>query len=419
MTFSKIPILLLSMGLLILSACSQQPKNDNNRQQQPTAKKNTIVVHTTLSKNDVKKLAMISKDFTKNTGIHVRFVNMTQDNLLASLNKAGKQSIVDVLLADLALLWQAESLNLIQPVMSEVLINNIPKHHRHPTNKWFGIGTRPLAIAYRDDHSASSSYAALAEKRWQGKLCMTQKQLASNQTLVTSLLVYYGTEKTTNILAGWQHNLAQPPFQDDKDVMLALKSGRCGIGIISVDSYSKQIAPLATFEKIVSEKIEKNSDKIDIKQKTTKKKEKRKKTKKSKKQKHHKQKKEPASVRLSALKPRQNIRNMTEKVSFANTYPVKISWPNQKSTGTHLNVIATSVTRYSPNPLKSLRFLEWLSSREIQLRFAKVTHSYPIREDVEIPALLVASKLFIPQQEVNAIQEKHTQALHLLDLKSP
>ena len=61
--------------------------------------------------------------------------------------------------------------------------------------------------------------------------------------------------------------------------------------------------------------------------------------------------------------------------------PLKVIWPNQKSTGVHINISGAGVVKNSKNKVEAQKFLEWLSSTEAQKSFAQVNMEYPVLKD--------------------------------------
>jgi len=58
-------------------------------------------------------------------------------------------------------------------------------------------------------------------------------------------------------------------------------------------------------------------------------------------------------------------------------------WPNQDSTGVHVNVSGAGVTKYAKNKQAAVQFLEWLSSEKAQNLFADANMEYPVNPRVE------------------------------------
>lgn len=61
---------------------------------------------------------------------------------------------------------------------------------------------------------------------------------------------------------------------------------------------------------------------------------------------------------------------------------VAIAWPNQGSSGVHVNISGAGVTRHAKHPEEARRLLEWLSSAEAQGLFASLNLEYPANPTV-------------------------------------
>ncbi len=63
-----------------------------------------------------------------------------------------------------------------------------------------------------------------------------------------------------------------------------------------------------------------------------------------------------------------------------------IGWvfPNQDTTGTHVNISAAGVAVNAPHPDAAISFLEYLSSPQAQKYFANQNYEYPAVDDAEI-----------------------------------
>jgi len=68
---------------------------------------------------------------------------------------------------------------------------------------------------------------------------------------------------------------------------------------------------------------------------------------------------------------------------------VGIIWPNQKTTGTHINVSGGGMLKIAPNKAAAVQFLEYLASDEAQRYFADGNNEWPAVDSVKVanPAL--------------------------------
>ncbi len=68
--------------------------------------------------------------------------------------------------------------------------------------------------------------------------------------------------------------------------------------------------------------------------------------------------------------------------------PLAIFWPNQKSSGVHMNVSGAGITTHAKNRDGAQQLLEWLSSEEAQAQFAGLNMEYPVNAKVSADPLV-------------------------------
>ncbi len=175
--------------------------------------------------------------FTADTGIPVRYVIDKEGPLMARLKAEGRNTPADILMTvDAGNLWQATEQGLLAPLDSPVLNANIPEYLRDPGGRWYGFSVRARTIVYsteRVDPQELSTYAALADPRWKGRLCLRTSKKVYNQSLVAMMIARHGEAKTEEIVRGWVANLAAPPFNDDTSLLRAIVAGQCDVGIVN------------------------------------------------------------------------------------------------------------------------------------------------------------------------------------------
>lgn len=172
--------------------------------------------------------------FTRETGIKVEFFNGNNNEVLERLRAEGSRSPADVLITvDAGNLWHAAELGLLQPVSSPVLERNIPAHLRDPEGRWFAIAVRARTIVYSTERvkpSELSTYEALADSRWNGRLCLRSSSAVYNQSLVASFIAARGEAATERMVRGWMAN--RPTiYPSDTPMLQAIAAGQCDVGI--------------------------------------------------------------------------------------------------------------------------------------------------------------------------------------------
>ncbi|TWC41602.1 iron(III) transport system substrate-binding protein [Pseudomonas sp. SJZ079] len=175
--------------------------------------------------------------YTAKTGVPVKFITDKEAPLLARLKAEGENTPADMLITvDAGNLWQAEQQGVLKPLQSAIIAENIPAQYRSSTGSWTGLSLRARTIVYsteRVNPSELSTYEALADKNWEGRLCLRTSKKVYNQSLTATLIETHGAAKTEEILKGWVNNLATDVFADDTALIQAVDAGQCDVGIVN------------------------------------------------------------------------------------------------------------------------------------------------------------------------------------------
>ena len=181
--------------------------------------------------------------YTEKTGVKVKFITDKEAQLMARLKAEGGNTPADILITvDAGNLWQAEQMDILQPLNSDAIKANIPAQYRSSNDKWTGLSLRARTIAYstdRVDAKDLSTYEALADKNWEGRLCLRTSKKVYNQSLTATLIETHGAEKTEKLVKSWIGNLATDVFSDDTALLEAINAGQCDVGIVNTYYYGR------------------------------------------------------------------------------------------------------------------------------------------------------------------------------------
>ena len=254
------------------------------------------------------------EDFTAATGIEINRIEAGADELIARIQSEGEFSPADLLITvDAGRLWRAEEAGLFAPVDSEVLSSRIPESLRHPDGAWFGLSTRARVIVYN-------------------KAAGVPEGLTSYQ------------------------DLADPAFAGK--VCIRSSSNIYNISLLAsiVSRYGSEAAEEWARGVVANFAREPQSN-------------------------------DTGQVRAVASGECQ--------IGVANTYYIArlkasdnpednavvdnigVIFPNQETTGTHVNISGAGLIRTAPNRENAIRFLEYLTSDSAQRYFANGNHEYP------------------------------------------
>lgn len=262
--------------------------------------------------------------YQKVTGTKVNIVYASQ-GLAQRLLAEGERSPADVILTvDIARLHVYADKDLLAPVQSDILTQNIPPHMRAHDNRWFALSKRARVIAVsRDatDAHAIKSYEDLADPKWQGRICVRPGSHVYNRALVASMIHADGVDAARTWAQGLVSNLARRPQANDRAQVKAVFEGVCDIAIINNYYYGKLL----------------DSD-------------------------------NPVQREWAAA--------------------VKLIFPNQEGRGTHVNISGGGVAKHSDHKEEAVRFLEFLTSKTAQDLYGAINFEYPVNPAVEPSAVL-------------------------------
>ena len=179
----------------------------------------------------------VFKRFAEETGIKVRLIEAAGISLIERLKREGENSQADViLLVDAARITNAAKANLLQPIDSSSLKNDVPKSLRDPSNQWFALTRRVRVLVANPnvvDINKINDYTDLADPALRGKVCLRNRKSPYNQSLVANQLVNKGEEDTRKWLNGMIKNVSQPFFPGDIAIVRAVSKKKCGVGIVN------------------------------------------------------------------------------------------------------------------------------------------------------------------------------------------
>ena len=181
--------------------------------------------------------------YTAETGTRIKFITDKEGPLLERLKAEGVNTPADILITvDAGNLWFAAKEGVLAKVNSNVLKSNIPAHLRDPESRWFGLSVRARTIVYSTARAKAgdlSTYEALGNPKWKGRLCLRTSKKVYNQSLVAMMIARLGESKTESIVKSWVANLATDVFPDDTKLMEAIIAGQCDVGIVNTYYYGR------------------------------------------------------------------------------------------------------------------------------------------------------------------------------------
>ena len=261
--------------------------------------------------------------FTEQTGIRVNRIEGNADQLLARMQAEGEASPADVFItADAGALWRVQNAGLLQPVQSEALSTAIPANLRDPEGRWFGFSRRARIVAYD-------------QARVQPADVDTYEDIASprfrGQLCVRSADSVYNLSLVGALIEAWGPDRARQWVEGVVANMARPPEGGDRDQIRAVGAGVCQIALTNSYYYI---RLASGDDAAD--------------------------------------------REITTRV--------KLAFPSLDGQGAHVNISGAGVAANAPNRANAIRFLEYLTSAEVQTHVSQNNNEYPASPNVPVPA---------------------------------
>ncbi|MBW4658366.1 MAG: Fe(3+) ABC transporter substrate-binding protein [Drouetiella hepatica Uher 2000/2452] len=197
--------------------------------------------------------------FMRKTGLKVNLIEAEADPLIERLKSEGANSPADVFLtADVGRLWRAKQDGLLAPTNSATLQSAIPAALRDPENFWFGFSSRIRVIMYSKDRvnpADLSTYEALTDAKWRGKILTRSSTNVYNQSWTASVIAVHGAADTEAWAKGLVANFARPPEGGDTPQIKAVAAGVGDLAIANTYYLARLAKSSDPAEKAVAEKV--------------------------------------------------------------------------------------------------------------------------------------------------------------------
>lgn len=293
-------------------------------------------------------------NFTKATGIKINRIDGKEDELFERIRREGPASPADVFLTvDAARLQIAEDAGLFAPVNSKVLKTAIPAQFRDPNNNWFGFSYRARVIAYNKAKVKPTDIDSMSD--------LAAPKFKGKLCVRSGGHVYNRT-----LVAGMIYNLGEDKTRDWVDgVIKNLARDPKGGDTDQMRAVAAGECDIAITNNYYYARL------------------------------------------MASSKPEDQ--DVVSKVG--------IVFPDQKTTGTHINISGGGMLKNAPNKAAAVKFLEYLASPEAQAYFANGNNEYPVVADVKInnPQLEAMGKFKADNLGADVLAKYTPKAQRLID----
>lgn len=296
---------------------------------------------------------LLYDQFTEETGIKINLVRDEADKLITRLENEGEDTEADLLIiVDAGRLGRAKEMDLLQPVESTIIDENVPESYQDPENYWYALTMRARVLVYHPDRvseSELSTYEDLTDPKWEGRIVTRSSTNIYNQSLMSSFIELWGEDEALSWAQGLTANFARSPQGNDRDQAKAVVAGEADLAIMNTYYIGKMLY---------------SSDPLEV--------------------------------------------------EVAET--VKVFFPNQDTTGTHVNVSGIGVVKHSLKQENAIKLIEYLTSVDAQSSYANANYEFPVNPLVDPHELLASWGTFNKQNiTLDTLREHATLAAMLMN----
>lgn len=292
-------------------------------------------------------------EFTKQTGIKVN-VTFAEKGMLERLKAEGRNTPADmVLTTDIGRLSAIAEAEMLRPVKSEMLEQNIPAQYRDPKGVWFGLSLRARVLFVSKDRvkpGEITSYEQLTDPKWRGRICTRSGKHVYNISMLAAVIAEKGEAEAQKWAAGVHKNLARKPQGNDRAQAKAIAEGVCDVAIAN----TYYMALMST------------------------------------------NKKSPEQRKWAAA--------------------TRVVFPDLNGHGTHVNISGAAVTEHAKHPANAVKLLEFLSENFAQQMYADQNFEYPVKAGVPVNDIVASwGKFKASTLEISKVAKFRPLASRIMD----
>jgi iron(III) transport system substrate-binding protein len=294
------------------------------------------------------------RNFTEQTGIKLNRIELGDEPLLQRLRSEGANSPADVvLLVDAARLWRAQIDGLFQPIDSKVLNERIPANLRANDGSWYGFSTRARVIVYDKARVRPDEVDTYEKLAGPANKGRVCTRSGSHPYML-SLLGAMVERSGEAAAEAWARGMVANMARPPR--------GGDTDQIRAVASGECGVALTNSYYWV---RLLRSADPKD--------------------------------------------KEVVARVGFL--------WPNQSTSGTHVNISGGGVARHAPNRANAIRFLEYLASPQAQAYFADGNNEWPVAKGAEVrnEALALLGSFKAETVPVSSIGKGQIAAQRILD----
>lgn len=337
-------VLLTMLTVLVLAGCgANNAGNDKTNASSPSPEASPATTEAAGGSNDTSKNngkeqvvnvftarhydvdSQLFDAFTKETGIKVNEIKGTAEELVERLKREGESSEADLFITvDGGVLNYAKQNDVLQPIQSTTVDSNVPAELRDNENNWVGIATRARVIVYAKD-------------RVKPEQLSTYEDLASaawkGKVLARSSASLYNQSLLASFI---ELNGEQKAEEWAKGIVANFARDPEGGDRDQAKAVVAGLGDVAIMNTYYVGQMLNSKDAEEVK--------------------------------------------VAEKIG--------VFFPNQETTGTHLNISGVGLTKHAKNKDNAVKLIEFMTGKDGQTLLTQGSFEFPVNAAAEKPELL-------------------------------
>lgn len=204
-------------------------------------------------------IAPLLEQFEQATGIEVNLITGKAEELLTRIKAEGAATPADLLITvDAGNLHRAKEAGVLRSIDSPLLYSRVASQWNDPDKQWIGLTVRARPLFYakeRVNPSDLTTYEALTDPKWRGRICIRSSGNIYNQSLVASMIEANGEAATEDWARGLVANFARKPAGGDTDQLRAVAAGQCDIAIANTYYFGRLLDSNKAADQAVIESV--------------------------------------------------------------------------------------------------------------------------------------------------------------------
>lgn len=318
-------LLAMLMVVGLLAGCGTPKEEGKDNGKANTANKDKNQVVNIYTARHYESDTALFEHFTEKTGIKVNVVSGKAEELIERLKREGKNTEADLFITvDGGVLNAAKEADVLQPVQSDKIDAQVPKKLRDTEDYWVGLATRARVIVYAKDRVKPDELS-------------TYEDLTSDKwkgkVLVRSSTSLYNQSLLASFIAIDGEQKAE---EWAKGIVNNLAKKPEGGDRDQAKAIAAGVGDLAIMNTYYVGLLHNSADPEEVK--------------------------------------------VAEQLG--------VFFPNQGSTGTHINISGIGLTKYSKNKENAIKLIEYLTDTEAQSELSKSNYEFPVNKAAKMPDLL-------------------------------